>query len=74
MFLAYHQQKVLITEQQVSDTNSLFELANITSTSQRTRILHKFTRRAKSILVIGNPDNQHLDKWSSTVLLFLYIH
>ena len=28
----YHQQKVLITEQQVSDTNPLFELANITNT------------------------------------------
>ena len=32
---AYHQQKVLIAEQQVSNTNSFFELANITSTSQR---------------------------------------
>jgi len=31
---AYHQQKVLITEQQVSDTNPLFELANTTNTSQ----------------------------------------
>jgi hypothetical protein len=32
---AYHQQKVLITEQQVSDTNPLFEIANITNTPQR---------------------------------------
>jgi len=31
---AYHQQKVLINKQQVSDNNTLFELANITSTSQ----------------------------------------
>jgi hypothetical protein len=32
---AYHQQKVLIAEQQFSDTNPLFELANITNASQR---------------------------------------
>jgi hypothetical protein len=30
----FHQQKVLITEQQVSDTNPLFELANITFSHQ----------------------------------------
>jgi len=35
---AYHQQKVLIAEQQVSDNNPLFELANITNTSQRVQL------------------------------------
>jgi hypothetical protein len=33
---AYHQQKVLITEQQVSNTNPLFELANIINTPKHT--------------------------------------
>jgi hypothetical protein len=32
---AFHQQKVLITEQQVNDTNPLFELANITHTHEQ---------------------------------------
>ena len=31
------------------------------------RILDKFTRRAKAIRKIGDPDNQLPDKWSSTV-------
>jgi len=26
-----------------------------------------FTQRAKTIQIIGDPDNQHPDKWSSTV-------
>jgi len=28
-----------------------------------------FTQRAKPIGIIGDPDNQHPDKWSSTVFL-----
>jgi hypothetical protein len=33
------------------------------------QLLYKmFTRRAKSIRIIGDPDNQLPDKWSSTVL------
>jgi hypothetical protein len=32
---AFHQKKVLITEQQVNDTNPLFELANITHTYEQ---------------------------------------
>jgi hypothetical protein len=31
---AFHQQEVLITEQQFNDTNPLFELANITNTHE----------------------------------------
>jgi hypothetical protein len=30
-----------------------------------------FTRRAKKIQIIGNPDNQRLDKWSYTVFYAL---
>jgi hypothetical protein len=33
------------------------------------RILFKFTRRDKPIRIIGDSDNQLLDKWSFTVLL-----
>ena len=33
------------------------------------RILNKFTGRAKPIPIIGNLDNQHPDKWCSTVPL-----
>jgi len=32
-------------------------------------ILDKCPRRAKPIRLIGNPDNQHPDKWSSAVFL-----
>jgi hypothetical protein len=28
-----------------------------------------FTRREKPIRIIGDPDNQHPDKWSSTIFL-----
>jgi hypothetical protein len=31
----FHQQKLLISEQLISDTNPLFELANITNTPSR---------------------------------------
>jgi len=31
------------------------------------RILDKFTRRAKPIRIIGDPDNQRPDKWSFSV-------
>jgi hypothetical protein len=34
----------------------------------KTVTLDKFTRRAKPIRIIGDPDNQLPDKWSSTVL------
>jgi hypothetical protein len=32
-----------------------------------------FTRRAKPIQIIGNPDNQRPIKWSSTVFVIKFI-
>jgi hypothetical protein len=32
-----------------------------------------FTRRAKAIRIIGDPDNQRLYEWSSTVLEMSFI-
>jgi hypothetical protein len=37
------------------------------------KILEKFTRRAKPIRLIGDPDNQGPDKWSTSALYLLLL-